>query len=424
MKLQMTSVLKHARCRCRLLPAIGLLLGSVLALGGCGDGSSANESAKFSMFYSFPNGVDGVQEVLIQGSDGNTYALAEGAITSGTAYVLKITPAGVGSLLYSFSAGAYGTNPMSLIQGIDGNLYGTTSNDGAAGNGTVFKITPAGVESVLYSFEGGAAGANPASLIQSADGSLYGATSNGGATGAGTVFKITPAGIESVLYSFAGGADGADPTSLIQASDGNVYGVTQVGGLVNCSGPYVDNIFGFPISPVGCGAVVKITPSGTVSLLYRFQNDADGYDPTHLIQGSDGNLYGVTLSGGVGGASCSGKPTYSTPCGTVFKLTLSGDHSVLHSFQSGVDGYSPNSLLQGTDGTLYGATFDGGSSGFGTIFGVTTAGVESLLYPLDGTHSTPWSLIQGSGGNLYGLMANPDQPLSLTSSESIFELSP
>jgi uncharacterized repeat protein (TIGR03803 family) len=81
-----------------------------------------------------------------------------------------------------------------------GNIYGTASNGGIAGNcydgpgsgcGVVFKLDTAGVFTVLYSFTGGADGANPMStVILDPVGNLYGTAWGGGAVNAGVVFEI------------------------------------------------------------------------------------------------------------------------------------------------------------------------------------------------------------------------------------------
>ena len=149
------------------------------------------------------------------GSNGLATALAVGSANISAALGSVLSPAVTLSVtaptetvLYSFAnSGGDGANPYAgLVQGSDGNFYGTTSNGGTIGIGTVFKITPAGVETVLYSFTGtgtGGDGANPqAGLIQGSDGNLYGTTIDGGTSGYGTVFKITPAGRGPVLYSF------------------------------------------------------------------------------------------------------------------------------------------------------------------------------------------------------------------------------
>ena len=284
------------------------------------------------------------QAGLIQGSDGNFYGTTGGANT-GT--VFKITPQGQLITLYRFTGGTDGSQPVAgLIQGRDGNFYGTTGG----GNGTVFKITPQGVKAILYSFAGRKDGAFLYSgVIQASDGNFYGTTGVGGAFNDGTVFKITPQGVKITLYSFVGGLkDGAHPQAgVIQASDGNFYGTTTQGG----NGEY--NNF---------GTVFKITPQGVETILHSFANDGtDGISPfAGLIQGRDGNFYGTTYYGGDG-------------CGTVFKITPQGQEIVLYSFAyPGTDGVKPQAaLIQDSDGNFYGTTQWGGIGGNGTVFKLT-----------------------------------------------------
>jgi uncharacterized repeat protein (TIGR03803 family) len=253
---------------------------------------------------------------MIQGSDGNFYGTTwdgGGAGAGGSAF--KVTTDGSETVTYSFPSNLL-IWPNGLIQGSDGNFYGTTDLGGAYGMGTVFKISPAGVETVLYSFGGYAGdatgntgGPDSGVLIQASDGNFYGTTGGGGAYGAGAIFKLTPAGMETVLHSFGGctyscgsggSTDGVEPVGLIQASDGNFYGTTFHGG------------------EYGVGTVFKITLAGVESVLYSFSGgyagvfgSADGGMPkAGLIEGSDGNLYGTTSSGG---------GEYDS--GTVFKLT-------------------------------------------------------------------------------------------------------
>jgi uncharacterized repeat protein (TIGR03803 family) len=199
------------------------------------------------------------------------------------------------------------------------------------------------------------------------DGNYYGVTTYGGTSNDGTVFKVTPAGVETVLYAFAGGNDGELPTApLTEGTDGNYYGSTPFGG-VN-----------------GQGVVFKVTPAGVETLLHAFAGgSADGANPyTALIQGTDGNFYGTTNSGG--DASCLGG------CGTVFKLTPAGAESILYLFTASAFGGpqppSPSSLLQGTDSNFYGTTSNGGELGAGAVFRLTPAGAASVLYSF-GTNS-------------------------------------
>ena len=325
---------------------------------------------------------------MIQGSDGNVYGTTASEGMSGSGTVFKITSAGVYTVLYSFAGGtADGNDPTALIQGSDGDLYGTTGAGGTSNNGTVFKITPAGVETVLYSFAGGTDGALPTILINGSDGNFYGTTVAGGASNRGTVFKITSAGLETVLHSFGSYADGLGPTSLIQGSDGNFYGTMAAGGA------------GAFCSTVGCGTVLKITPAGVETVLYSFNGSTDGASPTALVQGKDGDFYGTT---GVGGTSSKG---------TVFKITPAGVETVLHTFAGLTDGAAPSGLIQGSDGNFYGISLQGGEGtsclivNCGTVFLITPAGAETLFYSFPGGTAggaIPTTLIQGSDGNFYG----------------------
>jgi uncharacterized repeat protein (TIGR03803 family) len=89
------------------------------------------------------------------------------------------------------------------------------------------------------------------------------------------------------LYSFTGGVDGAVPNGgLVRDSAGNLYGVTNAGGNLSVCNGY------------GCGVVFELTPSGTETVLYAF-NDANGSGPSgSLILDPTGYLYGVAEYGG------------------------------------------------------------------------------------------------------------------------------
>jgi uncharacterized repeat protein (TIGR03803 family) len=288
-----------------------------------------------------------------------------------------------------------GAAPSSgLVAGADGNFYGTTNVGGAHRVGAVYKMTAAGVETVLYSFSGGVSGstdgAYPGGLIQGSDGNLYGTTEYGGAYdyGGGTVFRITTSGVETVLYSFgaSGITDSSRPVAgLVEGSDGNLYGTSLTGGANNA------------------GTVFKITTSGVETLLHSFTGNcafssnvdgAEAYAP--LVEGSDGNFYGTTSCGGASDA------------GTVFKITTGGAETVIYSFAVGTDGESPLAgLIQASDGNFYGTTELGGVNSKGTVFKVTAAGAESLLYSFGAGGSTdgaePYAgLVEGSDGDLYG----------------------
>jgi uncharacterized repeat protein (TIGR03803 family) len=233
-------------------------------------------------------------------------------------------------------------------------------------------------------------GSSPSGMIQGRDGSFYGTTSSGGQFNQGTVFRITPDGAETVLYSFAGGnTDGANPTGdLVQASDGNFYGATGGGGPGECPG--VEPV-GYTGPPATCGTLFKLTPDGAETVLHFFSGGADGGQPTgSLVQGDDGNFYGTTSYGS----------------GTVFAITPQGEEAVLYSFPNYTDdGSKPSSLILGSDGNFYGTTFIGGNSNYGTVFRITPAGAETVLYSFlggsDGELPSA-SLAEGNDGNFYG----------------------
>jgi uncharacterized repeat protein (TIGR03803 family) len=266
--------------------------------------------------------------------------------------------------------------------------------------------TPAGVESVLYIFGASIAdGYGPSGgLIQGTDGNFYGTTSNGGAfvndgsfciaCSFGTVYRITPAGAETVLHSFpASGSDGTSPFGLIQGTDGNLYGTTLTGGANGNGG-----------NALGDGTVYKINPAGVETVLHSFgASSADGLNPGGVIQGMDGNLYGITIGGGVHND------------GTFYMITLAGVETILHSFgASSTDGVRPGSLIQGADGNFYGVTASGGAHGGGTFFMITPAGAESVVYSFgasstDGTGTpaylpnvSPLFLDRHWDGHVYG----------------------
>jgi uncharacterized repeat protein (TIGR03803 family) len=171
----------------------------------------------------------------------------------------------------------------------------------------------------------------------------------------------------------------ASPNGLVQGSDGNFYGTTSTGG----TGDH--------------GMVFQLSTNGTLSTLYSFSGGADGGQPrAALVLGSDGNFYGTTYGGGASGN------------GTVFQISAKGTFTTLYSFNGGADGSNPTAgLVQGSDGNLYGTTSLGGlirgdSTGYGTIFQISTNGVHTILYTFTDGADGPNGLVKGSDGNFYG----------------------
>lgn len=377
---------------------------------------SAQAWTTFTTLYSFcsqTNCTDGSgPNGLIQGTDGNLYGTTAdgGSACPACGTVFKITLSGLLTTLHSFCAEpgcADGQIPTGLIQAIDGTFYGTSVNGGNHGNnGTVFQITAGGTFTTRGMYAGTRYPDRP--LIQVSDGNFYGNSSGGGHTFEGAVYKITPAGKLGTLYSFclqAGCPDGNLPNGLIQATDGQFYGTTAEGGANTSS------------CDVACGTVFKLTPGGELTTLYSFcakGGCADGVFPLEsLVQASDGNFYGTTSEGGANTTSC------YNGCGTVFKITPTGTFTTLYSFCSQTnctDGSEPGSLIQGTDGNLYGGTGAGGNNGgncpsangCGTIFKITRGGTFTTLHRFCSKSGCPdgegaFALIQYTNGTFYGV---------------------
>ena len=232
---------------------------------------------------------------------------------------------------------------------------------GAFDSGTIFEVTPPRTESVLYNFTGGTDGFHPyGGLIRDSQGNYYGTTFQGGIAGSGcnfgcgVVFKLAANGTETVLYDFAGGADGSGPIAgLVLDGQGNLYGTTVGGGNLTCPG-------------TGCGVVFKIPAAGGETVLYSFLGGSEGARPqSSLILDGQGNLYGTTYEGG--GSNCNG-----LGCGTVFKISATGEETVLYRFSGGTDGGTPLAgLVMDSQGNLYGTTGAGGFAGNGVVFKIT-----------------------------------------------------
>jgi uncharacterized repeat protein (TIGR03803 family) len=309
---------------------------------------------------------------LIADKAGNLYGMtwSGGASNAGTVY--RLSPGGTESVLYSFTGGNDGSGPGgNLIRDKAGNIYGTTFGGGANGAGVIFKLTKSGTESVLYAFTGGSDGDEPMGIIADGADNLYGTTEYGGdptncpgadhvPAGCGVVFKLTPDGMETVLHAFTGESDGATPNGGVVAdAAGNLYGTTEVGGGTGCAdfGP-------------GCGTVFKIATDGSESVLYAFKAGRDGaYPRASVIVDETGDVYGTTYSGG--DSVKRGCSSYGG-CGIVFKVAPDGIETVLHSFNV-VSASGPSAPVMLRKGTLYGTTgFGGGTgclgTGCGTVF--------------------------------------------------------
>ena len=238
---------------------------------------------------------------------------------------------------------------------------------------------------------------------------------------------------ESILHSFANnGTDGYQPyAALTPGKNGILYGTADLGGLhgygtvfqlskknvessllnFNTGGsgeyPYfaglvtdkAGNLYGTTSfgGSHNFGTVFVLTPSGAETVLYNFGDQVnDGIYPFGgVILDKSGNLYGTTTVGGVHNK------------GTIFKISSSGVETILYNFAGGADGCNPQAgVVLGKKSALYGTTPACGGSNNGTVFSVSQAGVETTLHTfnLDGTDGIqPFSgLVLDKAGNFYG----------------------
>jgi uncharacterized repeat protein (TIGR03803 family) len=348
--------------------ALSLFISSVAAC-------SAVQPEVFCAFLRGPSSGGG----LTQGRDGFLYGTGRGG-NNNLGTVFQVNTNGVVSVLVSFN-GTNGANPQAgLLLASDGTLYGTTANGGHTDNGTVFQVTTDGALTRLVSFAQ-TNGANPTcKLAWGLDGALYGTTRYGGETGNGTVFQVTTNGILTTLASF-NNTNGALPyPGLMLASDGNFYGTTHFGGTG------------------GRGTVFRVTPEGELTTLFSFLLcDPNGALPiAGLVEGSDANLYGTT------GGDCSND-------GTVFRMTTNGVLTTLVSFSKPSAAFPYGTMVLGSDGNLFGTTILGGGNDSGTVFRITTNGVWTTLAssfgPYSSTGYSPDALVFGEDGSLYGTAA-------------------
>ena len=361
-------------------------------------------------FCSMPNCSDGTEPVagLLIDTQGDIYGAALGGPNGFTAgMVFEITPSKE-SVVYGFNSVAGGQGPNGgFVRDTNGNFYGTTERGGydkrpckqSFGCGVVFELSPSGTENVLYTFTGGPDGSSPnGGLVFDGKGNLYGTTYGGGAGNrrkkAGTVFQLSSTGIETVLHRFgAYKGDGQFPsTGLVMDAKGNLYGTTNAGGFDG----YYDGA-GHDFCVRGCGTVFEINTSGVETTFYTFKGwkNKDGAEPiAGLILDAKGNFYGTTAWGGLYGF------------GTVFELTSAGKEKILYSFTGTTDGAIPvGGLVMDSKGNLFGTTYEGGAFGFGTVFELTPNGKETVLYSFadgpDGAY--PFDApVMDAKGNLYG----------------------
>lgn len=313
-----------------------------------------------------------------------------------------------------------GSTPLgSLMLSANGRLYGTASTAGGSTGGVIFEYLPGlGTYNKLQDLTNGAGslgGGPQGDLLEATNGMLYGVTRVGGAGNVGALFELditvpaTP--VYTKKYDFVT-ANGSLPlSSLVQVSTGKLYGATSAGGAV------------------AGGVIFQFTMGGTFTKKVDLNLSTGGNPNGHLITASNGKMYGLASIGGTFNA-----------LGVLFEYD-----KMLNSYTpkinfTGNAGANPGSLplgslLQATNGKLYGLTSAGGSGGLGTIFSYDIiSGVHTVHTNFTGPAganpgSVPYgSLAQFTGtgtanGKIYG-MTKQGGGTAPTQGGVIFEFDP
>jgi uncharacterized repeat protein (TIGR03803 family) len=373
-----------------LTEAGGLLFG--LTYGGGANGVGA-------LFEYTPGGSSLVVRANFDGASMGSYP--NGSLTLAGGLLFGMTSLGGANgfgTLFAYNTGTQtltkkidfnstnGALPQSkLYQATDTNLYGTTTNGGASNEGVLFRyVIGTNSLTVRASFNSGNIGANPASsLVQAADGKLYGIAPYGGPTGNGTLFAYDPTN-DTMLkrVDFSNSSNGSNPQSgMVLAPNGLFYGMTSLGGA-NAQGV----LYEYDPATDTYTSKVDLSLSGT-----------GGSPSGSLVLAANGNLYGMTSSGGANGD------------GVIFQYVPGSiSVSVKVNFSAATIGSAPKgSLMQPASTTLlYGMTNAGGPSAHGTLFtfdpGTSTLVVKySFTATSEGTNPQG-SLVQAANGKLYG----------------------
>jgi uncharacterized repeat protein (TIGR03803 family) len=276
--------------------------------------------------------------------------------------VFTMTLSGYIRTLYSFKGSPDGDGPNDVTI-FNGKYYGTTALGGLYGAGTVFELTPSGNERILHSFEGGRDGNLPFGGLHMLDGKFYGVTLYGGnGDQDGTVFDITPLGAESILHRFG--------------SKSQDY-ATAPGGLVILNGI----LYGTAgTSKHGFGTIFILSLSGSYKNIHTFKLDEGGYGNIFVWRR---DIYGVTY--GQIGPHFNGSRGFHR--GAFFELLRPSGHLRLIA-KIGDFFNRPGGLIP-VDGAFLGS-LGGGAYGDGEVYKLTTSGDESVVCSFHQTFQGPW----------------------------------
>jgi uncharacterized repeat protein (TIGR03803 family) len=285
------------------------------------------------------------------------------------------TPSVIGSFAdYSFDAAV----PVVLANGdiIGGRDFGYGSK-----NGCIYRMTSAGALTIFKEFPQ-PEGSQPMGNIVESDGFLYGVTQRGGEYGTGVIYQMKRDGSEYVVLGDIDKNHGGSGLSLsfngpLLGSDGLLYGTN-------------DRELSWS------GSLYKIGTDGSVPYteIYDFSSLNGEYPTGHLMEGSDGMLYGMTQNGGTNGT------------GTIYRISKAGIFQKLHDFASGTQ-VQGGTLVEGLDGYLVGIAPSGGTNSLGILFRIKMDGsLFEKVKDFDGTTGAGpmgGTLVKHPDGRLFGL---------------------
>jgi uncharacterized repeat protein (TIGR03803 family) len=261
---------------------------------------------------------------------------------------------------------------------------------------------------------------------------FWGTTVVGGANGDGVIFTMDGNGANfHVEYSFTNPTGSKPRGSVVLANNGKLYGVTEEGGFGDScvvysyepsTGVYtnIHDLFQYQqlgygaqsgmikatngmlygLCPLGganvAGVIYQIDPAtDTYTDIYDFDltNGAEPYGT--LIQLSNGKLYGMTNRGGINNA------------GVIFSFDpVASLFLKLYDFVPASGGLPYGGLIQATNSKLYGMTYAGGANYAGVLFSFDiSSGAYIDLHDFDAVQGrSPYgNVTQASNGLLYGM---------------------
>lgn len=279
-----------------------------------------------------------------------------------------------------FKQSINGSAPIGLVKAGNGKLYGVTHDDGTSQKGTIFEYdATTNTVTTKVSFTG-ANGSNPYSvLLLAANGKLYGTTEMGGANDLGVLFEYDPGTNIFVKKIDFNDTDGASPRGeLISMTLDKLAGTTYMGGTD------------------GMGTVFEYTISTNTLVKKLDFNGTNGSYPIGGLLLANNSLYGNTLTGGV------------SEEGVLFKLsTTTFAFTKIIDFSAGTSGSYPHaSIAKAANGLLYGTATEGGTNSAGTLFQIdpqTDIFTKLWDFSTVSTGRLPYgTLMQASNGKLYG----------------------